>query len=552
MSKKKTIFEQISTKPSPNALKWAGKEVSLLSSILLWTLWLCRLLSLLQILKLVFRKVAERLKKSTKDENAKRINVPPMFCELYFIAWFVFLLLGYWLGLSGPVVRGFTLYYLFESVVWVLYYTVFRRFFEENYSIYHELEYLTVLILVIPSQALAFANLYGLGFLDILSGLLGAGSDSTPGGVQMLGALFMAIAISMIISAFPSEMVKKQDKRPKMFVIGCGDVVQNRLYPALLRSENAESVSVYDLESGGRQPSYCQSLPTEEAICGQIRKQLDSSSIIWVETPSFAHIRYVKELISSKAALIVVEKPIAVSEADLAEVEALLEDEEKRSRLFFLSYYVLEKALPLYYFEHANTGYIKYLDIEDRDVLQNRRALLGALERIEVDIIEGADGRQWVNQPENGGQLLETFIHNMLIASIFCGYPQDWKDVILEQSGPEDAVCHIRLTARRDNIQIVLNMVKNAPQEQQRRGAKLTYANGTVETDFDTKVLTAHIDLLDMDSTIAVKQKYTGKYHVVVDLARRVSEGKCYAEDVDGLPNQIPVIRWLLEHQKTE
>lgn len=552
MSKKKTIFEQISTKPSPNALKWAGKEVSILSSILLWTLWLCRVLSLLQILKLAFRKIAQRLKKSTKDESAKRINVPPMFCELYFMGWFVFLLLSYWLGLSGPVVRGFTLYYLFESIVWVLYYTVFRRFFEENYSIYHELEYLTVLILVIPSQALGFASIYGLKFLDILGGLLGAGSDAVPASVQMLGALIMAIVISMIISAFPAEMVKKRDKKPKMFVIGCGDVVQNRLYPALLRSQNAESVDVYDLDGGDGQPSYCRSFPTEAAICEDIREKLDRSSVIWVETPSYAHISYVNKLIGSKAALIVVEKPIAVSEADLAQIEQLLEDEEKRSRLFFLSYYVLEKALPLYYFEHANTGYIKYLDIGDRDVLQNRRALLGPLERIEVDIMEGADGRKWVSQSEYGGQLLETFIHNMLIASVFCGYPQDWTEVELKQSGPEESVCRISLTAKRDNTRIVLNMMKNAPREQQHRGARLTYANGTVEADFDTKTLTAHFDQLDLDTTIAVKQEYLDKYHVVVDLARRVSEGKCYAEDVDGLRNQIPVIRWLLDHQKTE
>lgn len=548
MSKKKTIFEQISTKPSPNALKWAEKEISILSNILLWGLWLCRVLSLLQISKLVFRKVATALKKSTKDENAKRVNVPPMFCELYFIAWFIFLLLGYLLDFSGPVVRGFTVYYLFESVVWVLYYTVFRRFFEENYSIYHELEYLTVLILVIPSQALGFANLYSLGFLDMLSGLLGAGSDATPGGVQMLGAMFMAIVISMIISAFPSEMVKSLNKKAKTFIIGCGDVVQNRLYPALLRSESAESVDVYDLE-GSQKPIYCKCFPTEDDICKDITQKLDRSGIVWVETPSYAHVGYVEKLLRSKASLIVVEKPIAVSPGDLDRIEALTKDEKTRNRLFFLSYYVLEKALPLYYFEHANTAYAKYLNIADRDVLQNRRALLGALEQVEVDIIEGADSRDWVFDPANGGQKLETFIHNMLIASIFCGYPQDWKDVDFKQSAPQEDICHVSLTARRDNTRIVLNMMKNAPETQQRRGAKLTYTHGAVEADFDAKTLTVHFDQLDLDTGLCVKQEYIDKYHIVVDLAKRVSQGSCDAEDVDGLRNQIPVIRWLLEQQ---
>ena len=549
MKKKKSIFAQISTMPSRNALKWAGREVSILSSILLWTLWLCRLLSLLQISKLIFRKVAKWLKKSTTDEKSTRINVPPMFCELYFIAWFVFLLLGYWLGLSGPVVMGFTLYYLFESIVWVLYYTVFRRFFEENYSIYHELEYLTVLILVIPSQALGFANLYNLGFLDVLAGLLGAGSDSIPGGVQMLGALFMAIVISMIISAFPAEMVKKQEQKSKMFVIGCGDVVRERLYPALIKTGVADSVSVCDLSSNPQKVGYCQYFDSQQDICDSIIKKARDNSVLWIETPSHTHVPYLESLLNSKASLIVVEKPICVSPDDIKRVQALLDDEDNRNRTFFLSYYVLEKALPLYYFEHTNTNFLKYLDISDKDVLQNRRVLLGTLDHVEVDIIEGADTRDWVQSPDHGGQLLETFIHNMLIASIFCGLPQDWTNTVLSKSAPEDPVTRIKLSASSGHTRIDLHMAKNAPAEEHRRCARLVYANGVVDADFDTKSIKVHFNHIDADITISVKKKYTEKYHIVTDLAKRVNDGACYTEDVDGLRNQLKVIEWLLEQQ---
>ena len=549
MKKKKSIFAQISTMPSRNALKWAGREVSILSSILLWTLWLCRLLSLLQISKLIFRKVAKLLKKSTTDEKSTRINVPPMFCELYFIAWFVFLLLGYWLGLSGPVATGFTLYYLFESIVWVLYYTVFRRFFEENYSIYHELEYLTVLILVIPSQALGFANLYNLGFLDVLAGLLGAGSDSIPGGVQMLGALFMAIVISMIISAFPAEMVKKQEQKSKMFVIGCGDVVKERLYPALIKTGVADSVSVCDLSSNPQKLSYCQYFDSQQDICDNIIKKARDNSVLWIETPSHTHVPYLESLLNSKASLIVVEKPICVSPEDIKRVQALLDDEDNRNRIFFLSYYVLEKALPLYYFEHTNTNFLKYLDISDKDILQNRRVLLGTLDHVEVGIIEGIDTRDWVQSPDHGGQLLETFIHNMLIASIFCGLPQDWTNTVLSQSAPEEPVTRIKLSASSGHTKIDLYMAKNAPEAEHRRCARLVYANGTVHADFDTKSLKVHFNHIDADITISVKKKYTEKYHIVTDLAKRVNDGACYTEDVDGLRNQLKVIEWLLAQQ---
>ena len=41
--KKKSIFSQISTKPNPDSMKWAGKERSILASMLLWGLWAARL-----------------------------------------------------------------------------------------------------------------------------------------------------------------------------------------------------------------------------------------------------------------------------------------------------------------------------------------------------------------------------------------------------------------------------------------------------------------------------------------------------------------------------
>ncbi len=136
---KKTILSKISTMPSKNAIKWAGQQYSILSNAVLWTLWFCRVISLLQISKLVYRKIVTVLKKVTKDKNSFRPNVPPMFCEIYFILWFALLIFAHIFEWHNKLISGLIIYYLFETIVWVLYYTVFRRFFEENYSIYHEL-----------------------------------------------------------------------------------------------------------------------------------------------------------------------------------------------------------------------------------------------------------------------------------------------------------------------------------------------------------------------------------------------------------------------------
>ncbi len=540
--KKKNLLVQISTLPSPDSLKWAGQQRSLLSSILLWALWICRVLSLLQICKLLFRKIVTFLKRGTTDFNSKRVNVPPMFCELYFILWFVFLLLAYIFKLDVFVVRIFTYYYLFESIVWVLYYTVFRRFFEENYSIYHELEYLTVLIMVIPSQALGLANVYGLSFGEIVSGLLGASIDTTPVSVRILGAMFAAIVISMIISSFPTEKVKKKIEKPHMYVIGCGDVVKNRLYPALIRSGCSEKdVDVYDIDSQENNIPYCKYLPSSQAICEKIDNELDTHDIVWIETPSYTHVSYVDEFINSKSTLVVVEKPITVKKEEFEKINKIIKDESLRNKIFFLSYYLIEKALPLNFISSYNQKYEKYLDISDDYLIKNSKLFLGAVNKITVSIVEGVDSRDWVKSNKYGGQLLETFIHNVLIATLFADLPQNWQDVSLTKEGDK-----IELFAKDGKTDISLIQVKNAKKEDSKRYARIDFANGYIYADFDSESAEIYFASLDKKCTVKVKDIYKDKYAVIVDMVKRVEKGESKSYELDGLKNQLDVTNWLL------
>jgi len=540
---KKTILSKISTRPSPNALKWAGQEVSILSNILLWTLWACRVLSLLQIAKLIYRKIVTVLQVGTTDKNATRPNVPPIFCEIYFILWALVFGIGYFLGWQSKFLDALAYYYLFESFVWLLYYTVFRRFYEENYSIYHEMEYFSVVILLVPTQAFAFTNLFDMPFGSVLISLMGAGGDQVPLPMKLFGTLFSAIVIGMIITAFPAERVKKEKKTYRLRIIGNGDVVKKRMYPALLAADaTPDSIKIYDLgDPVGSSDTLCLR-SSEAALTREVIKELDSKSVVFVATPSYAHMSYLEALLATKARLIVMEKPITCKREELDQIENLISDGDIRDRLFFLSYYILEKALPLTYLVSDNEEYAKYLDIDDKQSLHNWRLRLGALKNVTVDITEGEDPRAWTYDPAHGGHLVETFIHNVLIATLLCGLPTTWRDVKLSQEPSR-----IHLTATSHNTKILLSMIKNAPEEKKKRTAVFSFAHGEIVLDFDECSAKVYFEDLDKTTRLSVKQRYSTKYHVQMDMVKTVATGEHLSDGLDGLLNQIPVLRWLLD-----
>ncbi len=398
-------------------------------------------------------------------------------------------------------------------------------------------------MLVIPTQALGFANLYRNTFRETLAGLLGAGSDLTPFPVKVLGVLFAAIVISMIISAFPAEAIKKRNKKYKMFIIGNGDVVQNRLYPALTKNEkNKENIYIFDMCEPEKSTDKCSCFLSEKEICDTIIKKIDPISTVFIETPTYAHFSYLEELIKGDAPLIVVEKPITDNLQSLAKIKDIIADGDNRDRLFFLSYYILEKALPLYYLTSHNKIYKKYLNIDDELSLHNWRLRLGVLKTVNIDIIEGADNRTWTFKEKYGGQVLETFIHNVLIASLFCGLPSSWEECRLNTEDENK----VTLNTKSGNTEISLLVLKNAVPHLVRRKAELVFSGGKITADFDGKWAKIYFDDLGKEITISVKDCFADKYSVLVDLIEGVRDG-CYStREVDGLKNQIEVIEWLL------
>ena len=323
--------------------------------------------------------------------------------------------------------------------------------------------------------------------------------------------------------------------------------MRNRLYPALLHSGEGENVHIYDLVDAPVKTSECTYLVDDESICDAVIGAEKGDSVIWIETPTHTHIPYLKKLLSSKAAIIAVEKPLATKREDLDYISDIIEDEDIRKRVFFLSYYVIEKALPLRYIADPSPVYERYLDIEDKALMQNCLPHLGALLSAEVNIVEGEDRRIWANNSIYGGQMLETFIHNILIASLFVGTPDTWSDVSVSEKTAGERL-DISLSAAKGKTEIKLHLAKNAPAEECCRYARFVFASGRIDVDLEKQDATVYFDSLDKDSRVSVKHQFMHKYLVMVDLVSRAVNGSILSEDSDGIKNQIAATRWILDY----
>lgn len=558
----------VSTKPDITSYNWARRTPSLLARIILFVVWALRLVSIYQWVKAVYRWLGMRFKFGYSENASGRPDVPPMLGEVYFLIYTALFSIAHHFRIDHPFFRYAAMYFIFESSLWIIYYTVFRRFFELGYTIYHQLEYILTIALLIPTQALCFARIYSMSFREAIGTLLGGGGDETPLIIVVFGFFLGAIVIGMIISTFPTENIKKSLKKAKMHVIGCGDVVKSRLQPALAESEYTVSIKGYDISEGnGLLPNY------EAADEGKIKEDLDkdltSNSIVWIETPPDSHAEYAEHCLKKGDGMVVLEKPIAVQEEHIKRIEKLARSPFRRRRIFFLSYYVLEKALPLTYLASIAKGderrfkfYKKYLDVSNSSLVNGWHSYLGELKSVQVDISEGKDSREWLEDNRLGGHRFETFFHNVMIAQQFCSPVDGWTDVEFSDADYSKEIFEISLTAlacaaepkseklkedggglKGEQVKISLNMRKNAPIRN--RTARLCFENGEIDADFDKK--TAEIEFYQLQSkcTVSVKPEYDGKYSTMVDMVGRVYSSEAEAQEVDGFENQITALYWL-------
>lgn len=558
------LIERIGTPLSKSNFNWQG-GYSFLATILFVIIFALRAISCLQWAKQIFRGIGA----SGKDIESKRPNITPFFQEAYFLIWAVFLVCQMVFPINHLLFWVLDIYFMIESFVWILYYSVFRRFFEENYSIYHVLEHLPIIVGLIPLQALAYSLTVSGNVIhtwrDVFIVLLGqAGPEHVI--ISLVGFLYSAIVISMILAMFPVENVKTGN--PNTIIIGAGDVVKNRLLPALVKRQSniprnkAGNISVYTLyyydndKEDNKKTLELLNESTNTSNNGHIGiKDKDKilsiydlvensvksdDCVAWICSPSNTHWYYL-QLLQSKVNFCVVEKPLASNIQDLKRFKEYVQG-DNRKNTFFLSYYLLEKALPLTFVCRPRKLYLKYLDDNIKEFYHNYLRSSGkGIKHFEMTILEGFDNR---SLPE-GGQLIETFVHNCLIASLFFEDYDKWSQPIKTEN--EDGI-KITIGDEKDKMFLVLEKKKSIKESKQ--NASIIFNDGArINADFVEK--TADFIKDDVPPIkVSVKEEYKGKYDVQCDMVY-----ECYANksdlnvsEVDGLFHQIEVLEWLLKN----
>src|ERR1700730_17440713 len=230
-----SIADSVSSRPPEAAYVW-GSHPSILSTAILHTFYVLRVISPLQWIKYWYR-LATKARSTTQP----RPDVPPIVPEIYWLANILVLLLLLALQHLTPfpspaslAIRAFALFIAVEGSVWILYYLIVRSFIERRYTIYHPAEYILLLPVVLLDQSLAWSLLLSAPTLYVMTKLAGVGPVvSWQDGILVgFGRVYLGVAISTLLSSFPGIRARESSS---LAIVGAGQVTSTRILPALSR-----------------------------------------------------------------------------------------------------------------------------------------------------------------------------------------------------------------------------------------------------------------------------------------------------------------------------
>jgi hypothetical protein len=318
-------------------------------------------------------------------------------------------------------------------------------------------------------------------------------------------------------------------------IIGARDVTANRMVPALCAlGYGRADITVVCLTESELSPElrrHAHVIPVkEECVLDEALRQRAPTIIA---SPTFAHFHQLVALAEARIPF-AVEKPIAAARA---ECEVLRRNGSKlMASGFALSYYTLEKSLPLTYFLNPMPAYKRYLEIDsalDQQTLQEVRDSLGGLRAIEIELLEtianspSGTSRLWTELPGTLRPFVETTIHPLLVAhQAVAPQPITWTACALGRYGPrareirrdrglEIAPTWIDLRGSAGVVDVAIRTGKYVPAAEARRAATLTFANGEVLCDFDRRDM--HIVVRGVANG-SIRVRNGGDYEVLMSL----------------------------------
>ena len=578
------VLDQVGTRPTTSSYTWAAYR-SGITMLVVFLLFGLRCISLLQLSKYTYRFLGPR---QPTTNLSGRSDVAPWVPEWY---WFIVagLLTGAALppspvtGIPPGVVGIVSLYFFLEASIWLMYYTLFRLFSEGEYTIYHPLEYIVLVPFTFIIHAATMAILRQLSPATIVAAMLNLDLKGVGLLPTIVGVTYFAVFVGAVLRAVPEERI---DHRKELVVIGIGDVVQNRLIGAIEATQGSKriragqvtllSTSEHEELKDFRREGYHVVTGTESEI---VDFALKTGNPTIVATPPDSHWKYVRSLLAA-GVHVAVEKPVTSIQSEHAEILRVA-DSAEGAKLFGLSYYVLEKSLPLTYLLDPRPVYSGFLEADSPEndspngpvplpnpkELATIRESLGRLQSVTVKLLETrihspVDGKRlWTEDYAHGGLPKETFFHCAMIARLATGPIDQWSEMrwlfgtyeprpreIAHAHGFEMSPTYAELSARSGAATLRLVAGKYIRDDSKSRTALLEYERGSVMSDFNHRSCTVKW----AEDTVRIKVKEGPNYAVQLEMFRDLASvppselgAKSRPSRFDRLHEQVEILDWL-------
>lgn len=378
-SRLSNLFADVAGRPSQSSYMWSGYR----SPVTQFTVWLAsvlRFVSPLQWIKywyrrerFIFRPRNRNRSSSTRSAGSNaRIDVPPAVTDIYFISVSVFILLAIllrFMGIDSWVLLGFqflAVVFLIESITWIFYYFLLVRIghVEEDFVIWSPAEYILLFPLQIWIQGGAIALVSGTAVLGAALTLVGQGTPVNS--LEYLAAFLSVIYLGILIAALLGSLRPMRSRKTQFwYVLGAGDAVRRLILPALnfigvqkrqrvilnpdpvkeLVNEGEEVITISDNNTSDYMP-----------VSDFINR---SQGIYVIASPTETHVRYLR-LLKAFGRRGVCEKPFTLDQRELQFLEG---NSDIFQDIFCLSYYSLDKGLPLTYLFDPRVVYEPYLSV---------------------------------------------------------------------------------------------------------------------------------------------------------------------------------------------
>jgi hypothetical protein len=569
----KRVSGEVATRPTSSSFLWGGR-LSPIPLVTFYAIHYLRLTSPLQWIKFFTRR-----RMAARPTTNLRPDFPSAFTEWYFLCVLALLIIAYaerarlaQLGsLASTALLVVEWVLLVETNVWIFYYLLLRGFLETRYTIFHPAEYLLTFPVVIAIVGLLGALITERDLNVILVEAVGNPEKGDPIGVGVAVAslFYFGVAITVVLSSHPGIKTRPPQT---LVIIGAGDVTINRTLPGLLAlgydRDDIMVVTVDETSEGDRATIAKRAARLVVTAPDQVMQtSLREGSPTIIASPTFAHFRQLIQLAGADVRF-AVEKPIVWSRT---EREILRAEPGLMSHGFALSYYTLEKSLPLTYIMNPLPVYRRFLTSEPASLLDSAeltslKERLGRLVSINVELLEGVarsprgDRRLWTELPGTLRPFVETTVHPLLVIRHVTGPAKpEWTSCLVGRYSPraeeiraavgqEIAPTWIIAEGHVGKAGIRVNVGKYVPEEMTRRKATFEYARGRIECDFDER--SARIFLGDVDyGRISIDDESAGgrfktNYAVLMSMFMEFSLNGWGAVRFDDFTRQLDALDW--------